>query len=86
MASLASLGKSFNLFGMWRRRPLTRPLVDVHAGTGQLLLLFFLCALIKQGLQTLASELKSESERPKRTAEALVTAREFSTVNLQTLH
>ena len=82
-----SLGKSLILFGMCRNRPFIRPLVEVQAGTGQLLFPFFLWAFMKHGLQTRVSDPTSESERPSKKAKFLVdTGLDDSTVVLQTLH
>ena len=85
--SLASLGRSFNLFGICLSRPLCRPLVDVQVGIGQLLLPFFLWAFIKQVLHTRVSEPTSESAKPKSVAKVfVVTGLDVSTRILHTLH
>ena len=87
IASRASFGMSFSLFGMCLNRPLMRPLVVVQTGMGQWLLPFFLWAFIKQGLQTRVSDPMSDSERPSKKAKFLLdTDLEESTVFLQTLH
>ena len=87
MASLASLDRPDNLFGICLRRPLTLPLLELQVGTGQLLFPFFLEAFMKQVLQTLVSAPTSESANPTSEAKVLVvTGLEVSTKDLHRLH